>query len=163
LRRFLFLPTTSSSPPTRTNLSSTNFQHLQQTSSSSHITVAGCALLASMSESPRHPNPGLNGYQQDVTQAEVGALSLLVASQTSAISAAFWPMNKIFGAHFIIWCISGGVPRESISTVLARVEKCPLLGAFWGLQSLGNLPFFSPNQSASSSSTCNFHNHISMI
>ena len=38
-----------------------------------------------MSESPRHPNPGLNGYQQDVTQAEVGALSLLVASQTSAI------------------------------------------------------------------------------
>jgi hypothetical protein len=42
-----------------------------------------------MSESPRNPNPGLNGYQQDVMQAEVGTLSSLVASQTSAISTAF--------------------------------------------------------------------------
>jgi hypothetical protein len=56
-----------------------------------------------MSESPRNPNTGLNGYQQDVTQTEVGALSLSVASQISAISAAFWPMNKIFDAHFITW------------------------------------------------------------
>jgi hypothetical protein len=30
-----------------------------------------------MSESPRHPNPGLNGYQQDVMHAEVGTLFLL--------------------------------------------------------------------------------------
>jgi hypothetical protein len=90
-----------------------------------------------MSESPRHPNPGLNGYQQDVMQTEVEPLSLLVASQTSAISAAFWPMNKIFDAHFIIWCIAG-VQREGISNPV----PCPcgkaadFLARFWGCKVL---------------------------
>jgi hypothetical protein len=115
-----------------------------------------------MSESPRHPNPGLNGYQQDVMQTEVGPLSLLVASQTSAISAAFWPMNKIFGAHFIIWCIFWCSTRgHKQPRPLPVWQSGRLLGAFLGLQSFGNLALFSPNQSApSSSSTCNFHNHI---
>jgi hypothetical protein len=46
-------------------------------------------------------------------------------------------MNKIFGAHFVAWCISGG-QRESISNPsLPRVEKvATFLGAFLGLQSL---------------------------
>jgi hypothetical protein len=38
--------------------------------------IAGCMPVASMSESPRHPNPGLNGYQQDVMHAEVGTHSI---------------------------------------------------------------------------------------
>jgi len=117
-RRFFFLPQPPPLP-TGTHLSSTNLHIYSRLPPSSHIAVAACALLASMSESPRNPNPGLNGYQQDVMQTEVGALSLLVASQASAISAAFWPMNAIFDAHFVIWCISG-VQRESISTV-----RCP--------------------------------------
>lgn len=73
-------------------------------------------------------------------QAEVGALSLLVASQTSAISAAFWPMNKTFGAHFVIWCISG-VQREGISTPsLASVAKRPTSWRVFGVAE-----FWQPN------------------
>src|SRR5271155_5841824 len=140
----LFLPsTTSSSPYLEAHLSSTSLHIYSRLPSSSHIAIAGCAPLASMSESPRHPNPGLNGYQQDVMQTEVGPLSLLVASQTSAISAAFWPMNKIFGAHFIIWCISGCSTRKHKH----RPGPCGKVSTSWrvlGLQSLGNLTFFHP-------------------
>lgn len=121
------------------HLSSINLHIYSRLPSSNHIAVAGCAPLASMSESPRHPNPGLNGYQQDVMQAEVGALSLLVASQTSAISAAFWPMNKIFGAHLVVWCISG-VQRESISTV-----PCPCGKAATSWRVFGVAKFWQRN------------------
>jgi hypothetical protein len=42
-------------------------------------------------------------------------------------------MSKIFGTHFIFVVHFLVVPRESISTVLARVKKSrPLLGAFLG-------------------------------
>jgi hypothetical protein len=142
------------------HLSSTNLHIYSRLPPSSHIAVAACALLASMSESPRNPNPGLNGYQQDVMQTEVGALSLLVASQASAISAAFWPMNAIFDAHFVIWCISG-VQHESISTV-----RCPCGKAATSWRVFGVAKFWQPNafhpinQPPRPLSTRNFHNHI---
>ena len=55
------------------------------------VLVTACAPLPSMPESPRYPNPGLNGYQQDAMHAEVRSLSLPVALQTFSASAALPP------------------------------------------------------------------------
>jgi hypothetical protein len=88
-----------------------------------------------MSESPRHPNPGLNGYQQDVMHTEVRTLSLPVALQTFCpfppLSVA--PNTGVLGLNCAIWCISG-VQDESIRIFCARGKKHALFFLARGLE-----------------------------
>jgi hypothetical protein len=152
-RRFLFLPQLLLLPATSQHLTTTRRVYTKA-KSSRHKIIPDCAPVASMSESPRHPNPGLNGYQQDVMHAEVGCLvSCRVANIPDLHSCLDYPLHLSCSPHLLLlfWCsMRKHKHRSSLS------ENSSTSWRAFGVSKYCNL-VFSLNQSTYQSI---FHLHL---